>query len=78
MWSGMRGTDLRHMLFAYPTRGSDVPYMLVEISQENTMKYEDNDDSVSGLLAIPARQDSARRQRQRNLERRSCRSRHAR
>jgi glutathione reductase (NADPH) len=28
MRSGMRGTDLRHMLFAYPTRGSDVPYML--------------------------------------------------
>ena len=25
---GMRGTDLRDMLFAYPTRGSDVPYML--------------------------------------------------
>ncbi len=28
MRSGIRGTDLRHMLFAYPTRGSDVPYML--------------------------------------------------
>jgi glutathione reductase (NADPH) len=28
MRSGMRATDLKHMLFAYPTRGSDVPYML--------------------------------------------------
>jgi glutathione reductase (NADPH) len=27
MRSGMRATDLRHMLYAYPTRGSDVPYM---------------------------------------------------
>jgi glutathione reductase (NADPH) len=26
--SGMRATDLKHMLFAYPTHGSDVPYML--------------------------------------------------
>jgi len=26
--SGMRATDLKHMLYAYPTRGSDVPYML--------------------------------------------------
>jgi glutathione reductase (NADPH) len=28
MRSGMRATDLKHMLFAYPTRGSDAPYML--------------------------------------------------
>jgi glutathione reductase (NADPH) len=28
MRSGMRATDLKHMLFAYPTHGSDVPYML--------------------------------------------------
>jgi len=28
MRSGMRATDLKHMLFAYPTRGSGVPYML--------------------------------------------------
>ena len=28
MRSGMRAADLNHMLFAYPTRGSDVPYML--------------------------------------------------
>jgi len=28
MRSGMRATDLKHMLYAYPTRGSDVPYML--------------------------------------------------
>jgi len=28
MRSGMRAADLKHMLFAYPTRGSDVPYML--------------------------------------------------
>src|SRR5712692_3465908 len=28
IWSGMRATDLKHMLFAYPTHGSDVPYML--------------------------------------------------
>jgi glutathione reductase (NADPH) len=27
MRSGMRATDLKHMLYAYPTRGSDVPYM---------------------------------------------------
>jgi glutathione reductase (NADPH) len=26
--SGMRSTDLRHMVFSYPTHGSDVPYML--------------------------------------------------
>jgi glutathione reductase (NADPH) len=26
--SGMRATDLKHSLFAYPTHGSDVPYML--------------------------------------------------
>jgi glutathione reductase (NADPH) len=26
--SGMRATDLKHMLFAYPTHGSDLPYML--------------------------------------------------
>jgi glutathione reductase (NADPH) len=26
--SGMRASDLKHMLFAYPTHGSDVPYML--------------------------------------------------
>jgi len=26
--SGMTATDLRHMLFAYPSHGSDVPYML--------------------------------------------------
>lgn len=26
--SGMRATDLRHMVFSYPTHGSDVPYML--------------------------------------------------
>jgi glutathione reductase (NADPH) len=28
MRSGMRAADLKHMLFAYPTHGSDVPYML--------------------------------------------------
>jgi glutathione reductase (NADPH) len=28
MRSGLRSTDLKHMLFAYPTRGSDVAYML--------------------------------------------------
>jgi len=28
MRSGMRATDLKHMLFAYPTHGSDLPYML--------------------------------------------------
>jgi glutathione reductase (NADPH) len=28
MQSGMRAADLKHMLFAYPTHGSDVPYML--------------------------------------------------
>jgi len=27
MRSGMRATDLKDMLYAYPTRGSDVPYM---------------------------------------------------
>jgi len=27
MRSGMRATDLKHMLYAYPTRGSDVSYM---------------------------------------------------
>jgi glutathione reductase (NADPH) len=27
MRSGMRATDLKHMLYAYPTRGSEVPYM---------------------------------------------------
>jgi glutathione reductase (NADPH) len=27
MRSGMRAADLKHMLYAYPTRGSDVPYM---------------------------------------------------
>jgi glutathione reductase (NADPH) len=27
MRSGMRATDLKHMLYAYPTRGSDVPFM---------------------------------------------------
>ena len=26
--SGMRAADLKHMLYTYPTRGSDVPYML--------------------------------------------------
>ena len=26
--SGMRAADLRHMLFSYPTHGSDVPYMI--------------------------------------------------
>lgn len=26
--SGMRAADLKHILFAYPTHGSDVPYML--------------------------------------------------
>lgn len=28
MRSGMHAADLKHMLYAYPTRGSDVPYML--------------------------------------------------
>jgi glutathione reductase (NADPH) len=28
MRAGMRAADLKHMLFAYPTHGSDVPYML--------------------------------------------------
>ena len=28
MRSGMRAADLKHLLFAYPTRGSDLPYML--------------------------------------------------
>jgi glutathione reductase (NADPH) len=28
MRSGMRAPDLKHMLFAYPTHGSDLPYML--------------------------------------------------
>lgn len=28
MRSGMRAADLKDMLYAYPTRGSDVPYML--------------------------------------------------
>jgi glutathione reductase (NADPH) len=28
MRSGMHATDLKHMVYAYPTRGSDVPYML--------------------------------------------------
>jgi len=28
MRSGMRAADLQHMLFAYPTRGSDLPHML--------------------------------------------------
>ena len=28
MRSGMRASDLRHMLFAYPTHGSNLPYML--------------------------------------------------
>jgi glutathione reductase (NADPH) len=28
MRSGMRAADLKHMVYAYPTRGSDVPYML--------------------------------------------------
>ncbi len=28
MRAGMRAADLKHMLYAYPTRGSDVPYML--------------------------------------------------
>lgn len=28
MRSGMRAADLKHVLYAYPTRGSDVPYML--------------------------------------------------
>jgi glutathione reductase (NADPH) len=27
MRSGMRAADLKHMSYAYPTRGSDVPYM---------------------------------------------------
>ena len=26
--SGMRASDLKHMIFAYPTHGSDLPYML--------------------------------------------------
>ena len=26
--SGMRATDLRHMVFSYPTHASDVPYTL--------------------------------------------------
>ena len=26
--SGMRAADLEHMLFAYPTHGSNIPYML--------------------------------------------------
>ncbi len=26
--SGLRATELKHMLFAYPTHGSDVAYML--------------------------------------------------
>jgi glutathione reductase (NADPH) len=26
--SGMLATDLRHMVFSYPTHASDVPYML--------------------------------------------------
>jgi len=25
--SGMRATDLKHMVYVYPTRGSDEPYM---------------------------------------------------
>jgi glutathione reductase (NADPH) len=28
MRSGMHATDLKHMVYAYPTRGSDLPYML--------------------------------------------------
>ena len=28
MRSGMRAPDLKHMIFAYPTHGSDLPYML--------------------------------------------------
>lgn len=28
MRSGMRASDLKHMIFAYPTQGSDLPYML--------------------------------------------------
>ena len=28
MQSGLRATDLKHMFFAYPTRGSDVSHML--------------------------------------------------
>jgi glutathione reductase (NADPH) len=28
MRAGMRAADLKHMVYAYPTRGSDVPYML--------------------------------------------------
>ena len=28
MRSGIRAADLKHMVYAYPTRGSDVPYML--------------------------------------------------
>ena len=28
MQSGMRASDLKHMIFAYPTHGSDLPYML--------------------------------------------------
>jgi len=28
MRAGLRAADLKHMLFAYPTHGSDVPYML--------------------------------------------------
>lgn len=28
MRSGMHAADLKHMVYAYPTRGSDVPYML--------------------------------------------------
>ena len=28
MRSGMRAVDLKHMLFAYPTHGSNLPYVL--------------------------------------------------
>jgi len=28
MRSGMRAADLKHMLYAYPTQGSNIPYML--------------------------------------------------
>ena len=28
MRSGLRATDLKHILFSYPTRGSELPHML--------------------------------------------------
>ena len=29
MRSGLRATDLKHILFSYPTRGSELPHMLL-------------------------------------------------